>query len=80
MFHRITVFNFHDVMFVDVAVELHNGKSYLNRTLVVKTADGNWYVHPCPQTHPLLSAGLNDESDSESEFTGQTNSQNDDGG
>src|SRR5262245_14733571 len=30
------VFDFQEVMFVDVGVVLHNGKRYLNRTLVIK--------------------------------------------
>jgi hypothetical protein len=56
------MFDFHDVMFVDVKVELANKKTYLNRTLVVKDDKGKWYVHPAPGISPLLSAGLNEES------------------
>ena len=37
-----TLFAFQDVLFVDVAVALHNGQKYLNRTLVIedKSASG----------------------------------------
>jgi hypothetical protein len=63
------MFNFHDVMFVDVEALLHNGKRALNRTLVVKKSDDRWFVHPAPNIHPLLSAGLNEESDSTQEFS-----------
>ena len=72
--------NFHDVMFVDVVVELHSGESFPNRTLVLKTADGKWYVHPSPITHSLLSDGLNDESESTVEYTNQTDAANENGG
>jgi hypothetical protein len=63
------LFNFHDVMFVDVEALLRNGKRARNRTLVVKTSDGKWFVHPVPALHSLLSAGLNEESESKQEFT-----------
>ena len=72
--------NFHDVMFVDVDVELHNGQTFSNRTLVLKTSDGNWYVHPNPASHPLLSHGLNSESESDNKFTGQSGAPADSGG
>jgi hypothetical protein len=61
-------FEFQDVMFVDVGVTRHDGKRALNRTLVIKDKEGNWYVHPQPGAHPLLSAGLNDEDDSKTDF------------
>jgi hypothetical protein len=61
-------FGFEDVKFVDVGVTLHNGKRYLNRTLVIKDAKGKWYAHPLPGSSPLLSMGLNDESDSKTDF------------
>jgi hypothetical protein len=63
------VYDFQDVMFVDVEVSLHNGNRTLSRTLVIKQADGKWYVHPAPDTCPLLSAGLNTESKSTIDFT-----------
>ena len=61
-------FGFENVMFVDVQVLLHSGGMYENRTLVIQTADGRWYVHPFPTAHPLLSVGLNDEDTSTVEF------------
>lgn len=63
------VFNFHEVMFVDFVVDLQNGKQYLNRTLVVKSAMGRWYVHPAPLLYTLLSMGLNEEADSTVDFS-----------
>jgi len=63
------VWGFLDVMFVDVGTYLHDGTQYLNRTLIVKDNDNKWYVHPCPGISPLLSAGLNEETDSEIDFT-----------
>jgi hypothetical protein len=45
-------------------VALQNGEPYTNRTLVVKAADGKWYVHPAPHLDGLLSEGLNDETKS----------------
>ena len=63
------VFRFQDVKFVDVGAILHNGERYLNRTLVVKDAAGKWYVHPLPNSCPLLSFGLNEESDSKTDFS-----------
>lgn len=62
-------FNFHEVMFVDVEVLLHNGKESLVRTLVIKKSDGNWFVHPAPGLHSLLSMGLNDEPESKKDFS-----------
>jgi hypothetical protein len=53
-----------DVMFVDVAVLLHDGKQLLRRTMVIKDRDGRWYVHPVPDVSPLLSSGLYDETPS----------------
>jgi hypothetical protein len=63
------VFNFQDVMFVDVGAFLQNGDRSLTRTLVVKEADGKWYVDPYPDAFPLLSAGLNGESPSQKDFS-----------
>lgn len=62
------MFNFHDIMFVDVVAMLHNGKETLIRTMVIKTAKGQWFAHPAPHTAALLSMGLNDESPSEKLF------------
>ena len=60
--------DFHDIMFVDVGVELVSGKTAMNRTLVIKKKDGKWYVHPAPNTARLLSVGLNDEEPSTVDF------------
>ncbi len=63
-------FDFQDIMFVDVGVFLHGGKSSLNRTLVIKDRDGKWYAHPLPTAGSgLLGDGLNDESASEKDFS-----------
>jgi hypothetical protein len=62
-------FGFQDVMFVDVGVVRHSGAPALNRTMVIKDKDGEWYVHPVPSVSPLLSAGLNEESGSEQDFS-----------
>jgi len=62
------VYNYQEVMFVDVGAYLHDGSRFLNRTMVVKTEDGKWLVHPCPTTDALLSSGLNDEPDSTVDF------------
>jgi hypothetical protein len=62
-------FEFQEVMFVDVQVELQNGSIHLRRTMVIKDRDGKWYVHPVPDVSPLLSYGLYDESASVQRFT-----------
>jgi hypothetical protein len=62
------MFDFHDIMFVDVVAILQNGKETLIRTMVVKTAKGQWFAHPAPHTAKLLSVGLNDEKPSETLF------------
>jgi hypothetical protein len=62
------MFDFHDIMFVDVVATLHNGKETLIRTMVIKTAKGQWFAHPAPHTAQLLSMGLNDEKPSEKLF------------
>lgn len=62
--YAYAVLGLKDVKFVDVSVLLHNGKSGMNRTLVLQDASGKWFVHPLPMSSPLLSAGLNDESPS----------------
>ena len=62
-------FGFQDVMFVDVGAFLQDGRKSINRTLVINTMDGKWYVHPAPQTDSLISAGLNDETESTQDFS-----------
>jgi hypothetical protein len=57
-------FGFADVKFVDVVVDTYDSGTTINRTLVVKDNTGHWGVHPAPGIHPMLSAGLNDESPS----------------
>lgn len=57
-----------DVMFVDVEAELSDRSVFLNRTLVVQLPDNSWRVMPRPDLFPLLSMGLNDETDSASEW------------
>jgi len=64
-----TVFDFQDVMFVDVGVFLQDGSHALNRTFVIKDKDGKWYVHPIPTISPLLSDGLNEEGPSQTDFS-----------
>lgn len=63
------VFDFQDVMFVDLEVMLQNGNKHLRRTMVIKDHDGKWYVHPVPDVSPRLSYGLYDESASVQRFT-----------
>ncbi|MCL2646247.1 MAG: hypothetical protein FWD61_04470 [Phycisphaerales bacterium] len=63
------LFEFNDIMFVDVRVLMHNGKHVLVRTMVICTKDNKWYAHPAPDTAQLLSMGLNDESPSKIDFT-----------
>ncbi len=57
------VYNFEDVMFVDVVALHSDGAEFLNRTLVVKDKS-KWYVAPRPDLFELLSVGLNSESKS----------------
>ena len=57
------VYNFEDVMFVDVVALNFDGSEFLNRTLVVKDKS-KWYVAPRPDLFDLLSVGLNSESKS----------------
>ena len=64
-------FGFTDVKFVDVVVALHGGGTTTNRTLVIKGSAGRWHVHPAPSIDPLLSAGLNEESQSTVELAHQ---------
>jgi hypothetical protein len=63
------IFDFQDLMFVDVLVELSNGMHKLNRTLVIKQKDGKWYAHPAPNVSPLLCDGLQEESASVVDFS-----------
>jgi len=61
-------FGFQDVAFVDVDAVLNNGEHAINRTLVIKNKDGQWYAHPTPELSPQLSDGLDDESPSTQTF------------
>jgi hypothetical protein len=63
------MFNFQDVMFVDVAATLYDGQQSTNRTMVIKKGDGKWFVYPTPENDTLLSTGLNDESDSKQDIS-----------
>jgi hypothetical protein len=58
---------FEDVMFVDVKVNLQNGKSQTCRTLVIKQKN-RWSVHPRPDLSPLLITGVNEETASSENF------------
>jgi hypothetical protein len=64
-----TSYGFQDVMFVDVGVMLKNGSHSLFRTLVIKDKDGKWYANPMPGASPRLSAGLNEEAPSKTDFS-----------
>jgi hypothetical protein len=63
------VWDFQDVMFVDVGVFLYDGRRSTTRALMIKDSDGKWYVHPIPSVDPLLSDGLNKESPSKKDFS-----------
>ena len=60
--------NFQEVLFVDIESLLNDGTKFTTRTLVIKDHDGKWYVHPDPNVSPLLTYGLDDESDSKRTF------------
>ena len=60
-------FDFQDVKFVDVAVVWDGGEIVTNRTLVIMDKTRRWRVHPAPNIHTLLSAGLDQESPSTKE-------------
>jgi hypothetical protein len=62
-------FDFQDIMFVDVFVNLYNGERSMMRTMVIKDRDGKWYVHPDPSVSPLLSEGLDEEETSVLDLT-----------
>ena len=62
-------FNFQDVMFVDVRVQLYGGKSTRHRILVIQEPDSKWHAHPAPNISPLLSSGLDDETESVTDFS-----------
>jgi hypothetical protein len=54
-----------EVQFVDVSTPTWDGRNYTNRTLVVQDEGSKlWYAIPRPDLFPLLSVGLNEESDS----------------
>jgi len=63
------MFDFHDIMFVDVGALLASGEKSIIRTLVIMKKDRNWFAHPAPHTASLLSAGLNGEADSTKDFS-----------
>lgn len=58
------LYDLQDVMFVDVVSELNDGSTFKCRTLVFQLKDKTWRALPRPDLYPLLSAGLNEESDS----------------
>ncbi|HJZ62979.1 MAG TPA: hypothetical protein VKD70_01585 [Candidatus Acidoferrum sp.] len=62
-------FDFRDVVFVDVQVQLRNGKLITNRILVIKTADDQWHAHPAPKVSPLLCFGIDEEKPSQTDFS-----------
>ena len=64
-----TAYGFQDVMFVDVGVVYEKGSHSLFRTLVIKDKDGKWYADPIPGASPKLSAGLNEEGPSKTDFS-----------
>jgi len=57
-------FGLQNVRFVDVETLLGNDEVFVCRTLVLQDKDDKWCVLPCPEVYGLLSAGLNDESQS----------------
>jgi hypothetical protein len=59
-----STYGFKALRFVDIVARLNNGQSVLNRTLVVQTADGQWFVDPWPKGTPKMSEGLNSENPS----------------
>lgn len=62
-------YDFRDVMFVDLEVLLHSGRKLLRRTMVIQNSDGKWYTLPVPDTAPLLSYGIYEESASVRSFS-----------
>ncbi len=66
--YGFAVMNLMDVMFVDVIADTWEGSTFMSRTLVVMRADQNWYAVPRIDLFPLLSTGLNSESDSTVEW------------
>jgi hypothetical protein len=62
-----TALGFEDVMFVDVKLNLQNGKSQTCRTLVIKQKN-RWSVHPRPDLSPLLITGVSEETASSENF------------
>jgi hypothetical protein len=60
--YAYAAFGFADVKFVDVVVEIYGGGTNTNRTFVVQDSAGRWYVDPAPGIHPMMSAGLNEET------------------
>ncbi len=58
------------VKFVDVVAPTWEGTDFLARTLVVqRERDGKWYAIPRPDLFPMLAEGLNEEADSQQEWS-----------
>jgi hypothetical protein len=63
------VFDFRGLMFVDFKTQQVNGDFHPYRIFVIKKNDKKWYVYPTPNAEPLLSSGLNSESESVKDFS-----------
>jgi hypothetical protein len=63
------VFDFRGLMFVDMKTQQVNGDFHPYRIFVIKKNDEKWYVYPTPNADPLLSSGLNSESESVKDFS-----------
>ena len=55
-------------MFVDILLDLGNGKTQGVRYQVMSDKDKKWFFNPRPDLSPLLSMGLNEESKSTVEW------------
>jgi len=58
------VFDFYDLLFVDVVIEECSGHLFTCRTLTLMNKDDVWSVLPAPEYYPMLAMGLNEEPDS----------------
>jgi len=58
------VFDYYDLLFVDVVIEECSGNLFTCRTLALMNKDGVWSVLPAPEYYPMLAMGLNEEPDS----------------
>lgn len=63
------LFDFRDLMFVDLQTQRQNGDLANFRILTIKKADDKWYVYPTPQYNELMTMGLNSESESTQDFS-----------